>query len=416
VVEQQGTIGVFGAFHTDAFDAQLRARILGAELARRRPDHVVRCFAPFDAGAPFPGGSTEPVEPLTDLGGRPWPEIAAELDLAVVTVDRAAAAASLTASLAQTTAVRTPVSVVWHAVGTRDVDTAPAAVESAAVARRISMLDDGSPDRWRAAGGPAVAAVVPHPGVLAGRVFVRDVLDARLELLRALDAWPHDGHAIVLHGGAAHVDTIDALRAPEGSALVVLGVSTHPGEAEFAAAVVARDPSARLIPNETSADDRVAAIAGAAGVVSSSPAVIAVARAFGVPHASMEALRERGSVPIVDVLPEPSSIDDDLESADDDLDAVAALAAGPPPTRLAWSRLAAAEAGLDARGRRLATERAAMADAVVHERERARVLEQRLAELQVAYDDVRKLEVVRWRLALGKLRTRLGLRLQRRSG
>lgn len=410
MVEQQGTIGVFGAFHTDAFDAQLRSRILVVELARRRPDHAVRCFAPFDAGAPFSDDPTEPVESLTDMAGRPWPGIGAALDLAVVTVDDVSAAASLTASIAATTGDHTGAPVAWHAVAVPDAGTARAAAEHTALVRRISVLDDGSPDRWSAAGGAAVAAVVPHPGVLAARVFAPSVLGARLELLRALDAWPHDGRAIVVHGGAEHGDAVDELRAPDGSALVVLG-----GD-DDAAAVDARDPVALRIPHGASVEDRVAAIAGAVGVVSSSPAVLAVARAFGVPHASPEALRERGSRSIAEVLNDPSSIDDDLARADDDLDAVAALAAGPAPARLAWSQLAAAEGALDARGRRLAAERVAMADAVVHERERARVLEQRLAELQTAYDDVRNLEVVRWRVALGNLRSRLGLRRGRKSG
>jgi hypothetical protein len=410
VVEQQGTIGVIGAFDTDAFDAQLRSRILVAELARRRPDHVVRCFAPFAAGAPFPSGSTEPVEPLTDLGGRPWPGLGGALDLAVVTVDDVSAAASLTASLATTSAGGTGAAVVWHAVGAPGAGTARAAAEHAALVRRISMLDDGSPDHWGDPDGLAVAATVPHPGVLAARVFPRDVRDARLELLRALDAWPRVGSAIVVHGGPEHVDTVDAVRAPEDSAVVALG------EDGYAAAVVARDPVARRVPSEASAEDLVAAIAGAAGVISSSPAVIAVARAFGVRYATIEELRARGSRSIVELLHEPSGLDDDVARADGDLDAIAALAAGPAPPPLAWSQLAAAEAALDARGRRLAAERAAMADAVVHERERARVLEQRLAEAQAAYDDVRNLEVVRWRVALGNLRTRLGLRRGRKFG
>jgi hypothetical protein len=403
-------LGVFGAFHTDAFDAQLRSRVLVSELARRRPDLVVRRFAPFDDGAPFPGSATEPVEPLTDLAGRPWPGLGAEVDLAVVTVDDVAGAASQAASIAATTTDHTGARVVWHAVGCPDGDATSEAVAHHAAIHRISMLDDGSVDRWAAAGGPAVAAAVPHPGVLAARVLPRSVLGARLELLRALDAWPLDGRAIVVHGGAAHTDTVDALRTPEGHTLVVLCARSDPGEDDYAAAVTARVPSARRIPDEASPEDVVAAIAGAAGVVISSPAVLAVARAFGVPHARTDELRECGARSILEVLHEPAGIDDDLARADDDLDAIAALAAGPPPSRLAWSQLAAAEAALDARGRRLATERTVMADAVVQERERARVLEQRVAELQAAYDDVRNLEVVRWRMALGRLRTRLGLR------
>jgi hypothetical protein len=54
-----------------------------------------------------------------------------------------------------------------------------------------------------------------------------------------------------------------------------------------------------------------------------------------------------------------------------------------------------------------------MADAVLADRERVSALERRVAELQAAYDDVRGLEVVRLRVALGDLRTRLHLRRKR---
>jgi hypothetical protein len=61
----------------------------------------------------------------------------------------------------------------------------------------------------------------------------------------------------------------------------------------------------------------------------------------------------------------------------------------------------------------MTAERVAMADAVLADRERVAALERRVAELEAAYEDVRNLEVVRWRVALGDLRTRLHLRRKR---
>ena len=58
----------------------------------------------------------------------------------------------------------------------------------------------------------------------------------------------------------------------------------------------------------------------------------------------------------------------------------------------------------------MTAERVAMADAVLADRERVAALERQVADLEAAYQDVRNLEVVRLRVALGDLRTRLHLR------
>ncbi|MGH8977902.1 MAG: hypothetical protein ACRDV7_07485, partial [Acidimicrobiia bacterium] len=102
-----------------------------------------------------------------------------------------------------------------------------------------------------------------------------------------------------------------------------------------------------------------------------------------------------------------SATRDALAALDDELDLVAGLAPGPHPGALAWSELEAARRALDARGRRLNAERVAFADEMVAERERYHELLAQHAALQAGYDQIRALEVVRWRFALGELRRRV---------
>jgi len=406
-------IGVWGAFDTDALGPQLRMRVVVSELARRRPDLAVRAFAPSGAQHPFAADAGEPLEALDERFGARRRELAAALDLVVFSVDVGDLAEDQMKLLA---GPGSPARLAWHAVGIPDrliAERAVALEKAATHADRISLLDDGSANRWTASGGKAAVPATAHPALLVARLFASELLAARLEFLRAIEAWPPGARVIVVQADA-ETPPEALVRALANRPVVAMVADGRARDAQFAGALVARVRSARQLPPDAGTEDHVAAIAGAAGVVATSPAVRDIARAFGVPYASVDAFTSRpGTATLEQILVAPGPITDDEHRIDDDLDAIAALAPGPAPGALAWSELAAARAALEARGRRMTAERVAMADAVLADRERVAGLERRVADLDAAYRDVRNLEVVRWRVALGDLRTRLHLRRKR---
>jgi hypothetical protein len=370
---------------------------------------AVRAFAPFGALRPFPADSGEPVEPFADEAGARVRELAAGCALVIVSVDGADVAELDRAVVDRCFAgPGPPARLAWHAVGVPvdGQETVAAMIGAAPAAERISMLDDGSPARWTARGGTEPASAVEHPAVLSARIFAPELLDARREFLRAIDAWPNAGRPIVVQGGPsdlAHVTAVvDAIGRQPVVALIADG-----GDHSFADAFVAASDCERRLPTDAGAEDRVAAIAGADAIIAGSPVVRAVADAFGVPNASMEDCAPATSTRVSDIVAAPAPVTDAARRLDDDFDALAALVPDRGPGPLAWSELQAARAALDARARRMVSERVAMADRVRTARERVAFLEQQVAALDAAYRDVRNLEVVRLRVALGELRARL---------
>src|SRR5204862_6729209 len=85
--ERRGAIGVWGTFGTDSLSAQLRHRVVSAELTRRRPDLDVRSFSPFGKAWPFLPGGGEVIESLDEDDGIRRRDLAAAIDLVVVSVD-----------------------------------------------------------------------------------------------------------------------------------------------------------------------------------------------------------------------------------------------------------------------------------------------------------------------------------------
>ncbi len=405
-VRPPGAIGVWGAFDVDALGAQLRMRVVVSELQRRRPDLAVRAFAPLGGQRPFAADSSEPLESLEslDAGQR---KLADALALVVVSIDLGDLGdkhKSVTERLLRGPGA--PARVVWHALGVPQAFTPP---KDAIAVDRISWLRNTSARAWAIASGSPPVTETAHPALLAPTLFTPELLAARLEFLRAVDAWPDDARPILVQG-AAGTPTAPLAALLGARPVVALVADAAAGDGDFADAIVAALPGAQRLPANAGTEDRVAAIAGAAGVIATSPVVLDVARAFGVPHASMEAV---GSSNLEDILIAPASADGDVREIHDELDAIAGLAPGPGPSPLAWSELAATRAALEARARRMTAERVAMADAVLADRERVAELERQVAALEAAYQDVRNLEVVRLRVALGDLRTRLHLRRKR---
>jgi hypothetical protein len=309
----------------------------------------------------------------------------------------------------------------WHAIGLPD-DVSDATrdtiVTCAPSAARISLLDDGSEERWNATGFRSPACIVPEPALLTPRLFARPFLEQRVAFLQAINAWPRAGRAIVVQS-SGHTRG-DALSTGSDAPPLVALVSDPPEDEAFADAV-ATMPNGQRLPRHAAVEDQVAAIAAADGVLAESLVVREVARAFGVPAAPLDAVADspRPIANLQSLLAPASPVTDLADRIDADLDAIAQLAPGAITNPFESSQLAAMRAALAARSRRLAAERVATADALLRERAHADSARQRLEELhgeylniRAAYDDVRNLEVVRLRVALGHLRDRI---LRRRS-
>jgi hypothetical protein len=394
-------------------------RVTVSELRRRRPDLDVRPFAPF--GERRRGHGDEPVERLEDVDRYGRAHLRDALDLVVVSL---AGEDFLTLDprilallLGGPDGTRR---VALHAVGLPDAlsdTTRDAILTHAAKARRISLLDDGSEERWKAIGARSPASIVADPALLAPRLFTPSLLEQRVAFLRAIGAWPRAERAIVVQSGN---HTRSAPLSTESEAPPIVALVADPQKDEAFADAVAAMPNGQRLPGHAGVEDQVAAIAGAAGVFAESLVVREVARAFGVPAAPLHSVADSPR-PIANLHSRLSSAGPvtEAERIDADFDAIAQLAPGPITNAFESSQLAAMRSALTARSRRLDAERVASADALLRARIHAESIEEQLEKLhgeyvkmRAAYDDVRNLEVVRLRVAIGHIRDRL---LRRRS-
>src|SRR5262249_55304519 len=122
----------------------------------------------------------------------------------------------------------------------------------------------------------------PHPALLARRVWSYSVCEQRREFLRAMHWWPQRGAAVVVIGHDADFDAIESLTTQLHNRDVTV-IGQGQGDAAFSAELAARlGPRAHYMPaTRSSMEDRIAACAGAAAVVSSDPAALALADAYG---------------------------------------------------------------------------------------------------------------------------------------
>ncbi len=330
--EERRGLGLLGLFDVDDLDVQLRARVARHELARRRPDLTLRLFAPFGSTRPIAVAADLPVEPLAPATTARLEALQAELDAVVV-------------------------------IGTTDNDTTAAygghpAVDPRDVAACRALL--AAPPASLPTGHDPVA---PHPALLARRVWPYGVCEQRREFLRAMHWWPQRAVPVVIAGGDADVPHVEALaaRLRLGDREITV-VGAGPGPDSFAAALTDRLPRrAHLVPaSASSVDDRVAAVAGASAVVSSSPAVLALADAYGRPRRSMEAFA--GAPASRTARRGAETVARDEAKLDAAYDALAALVAGDRTPELATGEVAALRGALDAQARRVAHERVVLAD------------------------------------------------------
>lgn len=285
-------VGIAAVCGPDDIRDALVLRVTRAEIAARLPDAELRLFTSrgFLADAPHTGG--EPVEPLGEPTVERRRELADETDCIVVTGAVGTAGPWVLDGLGADVEVDCP--VLWSAVdpGDRAADLAGPAAD-----RPYAALLDGYTDDTT--GEPAAdLTAVPDPLVLLPRVLGVGALERRLEFLRILGWFPHDGVALVVEAGAAMgahaaavAKALDATVADHpGAAIVFVHLDAADAGALHAAdAIVAalEAPTFHLPPGSL-ADDIVAAIASAGVVVASSATCASVALAYDRPLALVD--------------------------------------------------------------------------------------------------------------------------------
>lgn len=329
---ERPVIGLFGAFDTGELGEVALRRVIESELLRRRPDIHLVVIAPLGAEHPIPGDEGRPAHPLgTVAGGTPpgldaliiagdvlgnderWAE---RYPVPVDVMSDRGVAALVLAGKRDGRAFAGP--VMWFAVGEPPGD--------------LDAIDLQGPDVWarnlatqERLGGTAVQS--GDPLLLAGRVFVPEVLRRRADLLRLCGAIPAGGRLVV--ETAPNVVASDvrdplmsavaaALRAdPKLSAVLVTLNPTRQSPAESMLGVPGLVAErVHHLPEWVGPDDIAATLSGSVAVVASSPAVAHLAAGLGVPVAAVDTGLGASFDPAIPVL------------AGDLTSAVAALVAG----------------------------------------------------------------------------------------
>lgn len=235
-------LGLWGAFDVEDHGQALYACIVRSELARRLPAASIRIFAPTDL--PTRADRGEPAEALGPWSPGREAELAAQLDAVVIG-------------------------------GAGLVDAERFFVEApAGVAARWHVTDPDEEAALRGAGVEGAIDLTAHPAVLAPRLFPAAVLAKRLEYLRLMGWYPHEGGALVVQGGDEQAPALlRVLDDDPGLALVVTGDHTL--------ADLGR-PVFRL-PAALSVEDITAAISAAEGFIGPAPWGCMTALAYGTP-------------------------------------------------------------------------------------------------------------------------------------
>jgi hypothetical protein len=204
---------------------------------------------------------------------------------------------------------------------------------------------------------------------MARRHLDDDALTRHREFLVAMEWWPRDrGDVVVVQGEVA----------TNGDAPNVVVLEAEPGDDR-------RGPRRISLREGASVDDVVAAIALADDVIATAPSVLALDAAFAEHDPSLIAL-------------------------DAQLDDLVRTLTGLEPQHLVTREVDALRRALDARGRRIAWERTAMADRVWEIERRLEgelaARDARIAALEAERDALRGRVEVRARAALGKVKRR----------
>ncbi len=333
-------IGLSAGFAGDGFDSELLTAIVRRELSQRLP-----------------------AAEITDLAGA---EQADELDCVIVTGHALLPEAALTA--------RGP--VMWQGVtlATQPREARAAElVEALADAPYVGVADPASKEWLEAAGVDREIVVLPHPALLASRLFPTGLIEKRLEYLRAMGWYPSDGPALVVHGNgslAAGVHEVAAdlekLAAELDAAGIVVLRDLCPDD-QFADALA--DALTRLPyrPPALAMHDTAACVAASVTVVTISPALAATALSYGRPHApTSDPCRSENRVAPEQLL----SLQSELDASYDQLASIAVEAAAvpgdsAPDVEELLATLSRLRRAHEIQSRRLAEERLVLADQVI---------------------------------------------------
>jgi hypothetical protein len=390
---------VWGTFDVESFGDALAVRIARRQLSQRLPGAEILAFAPYGEAHPTRVAGGAPVEALGPWTAARMAELADRLDCVVVTGDSllgrsdAELAACYGVTEDEITA-RAPsrffvgglgrwedsCPVLWHGVGGAGAAEGAGGDElrQALAGRAYVAVCDVASGRWlEAAGVEREVVVVPHPGMLASRLYTAALVDQRLEYLRVMGWYPRRERALVVQGHRGLGDRVDEI-APAlerlalvlGGAVIVL-VEADPcrGDGDFADALAGALAQTPFRIPVAGIEDLVASVAASAAIVTSSAALAATAASFGRPHAPADdpdALQE--SAPPDRIL----ALQGELDASFDRVATIAEQAAAArdpqgdrsPGLDELLATLYALRRAHEAQGRRSAHERVVLADRV----------------------------------------------------
>ena len=247
------TIGVWGQFDIDSFAQQVRLRVLRHALAQRIPTATFRVFAPFGSARPISVAATEAVEPLTPVTPVHTATILEELDLLIT------CATDLRADAYADHPIQDPA----------DVSAALDLIADPSAQTSLHLPHEHD-------------AACHHPALFARRLWSYAMCEQRRDFLRAMHWWPQRGTAIVVDGvGMADDELGKLLRSIDTDQAVVVFAPMSLDAASIRADIDGH-LNVHILPlAAASLEDRIAAIAGAASVVSHDLAIHAACRAYG---------------------------------------------------------------------------------------------------------------------------------------
>lgn len=459
-------VGLMGTFDLANYGDLLFPRIAQLELAARVPNAEFRWLAPYGWEHPIPMDGGMLAEPLGQPTAARRAELAAQLDALVIgggdiAHDRDDLLVGHYSAEADETIARAPSRWFIEGVGVEDEARCPTiwhglgvpfefsgeterSVRRALTGRAyVSVRDERSLARLRAAGVEREIAVVPDSGFLAPRLFSNDLLSRRRALHHLMGWLPAEPY-VVLHGNRSLLPLVGQLCTAmqtvlDGSGTSIVTVETGPihGDHEFSEAVRARCPMpVHTMPHALVAEDIASVIHGSRGVVAMSLHASITAMAFQRPAVILNLIRQSKltslaeltapiSTQVTDLAELPAALRKMLASSSDptlvrelqaDLDrhfdhmAEVVLGAGAGSAR-AQRRAASVAAELRAlrrahavRGQRLVGERSALSAALATERDLAGDLREQLAavslRLEAADNGIAQLAATNYQLEL----------------
>lgn len=288
-------VALWGTFDLENFGDLLFPRIFEHEMRRRLPDPALSIYAPLGSRSPLRLDPSLQSQPLGPWSFARAAELAEAHDLVVVgggeivhdhdefyarwyatTVDEARRLRPSEYFIdGFGGALERLCPMAWHAVGIPfDLDGHFAARVRTALAEReyVAVREELSRERLLSAGVEREIAVVPDSGLVLDRLFSRDLLEERLESLRARGAYPSTKRPLVVQGSSGlvrHVDAVAAaitrgIKARPEIEVVLLEAGPCHGDDEFASALAPRlGGSTYRMPPDATVVDIVSAIAHA---------------------------------------------------------------------------------------------------------------------------------------------------------